>query len=107
MRSSNRLLTNQLDEFVQPKETYQEVLLSPIFIPVGTISLLTDALLLHPISVIPKSNDIIGKQDLYLQLDNSKSNIDLIEDSISSGRDVSGSQYIVSSSYLNGNLIRN
>lgn len=55
MRSSNRLLTNHLDEFVQPKETYQEVLLSPIFIPVGTISLLTDALLLHPISVIPKS----------------------------------------------------
>jgi hypothetical protein len=55
MRNSNRVLTNQFDELVEPKETYQEVLLSPIFIPIGAVSLLTDALILHPISVIPKS----------------------------------------------------
>jgi len=57
-------------------------------------------------SAIPKSNDVIGKQDLYLQLDNSKSNINMINDVISSGIDISGSQYIVSSSYLNGEFIR-
>jgi len=57
-------------------------------------------------SAIPKSNDVIGKQDLYLQLDNSKSNINIINDVISSGIDISGSQYIVSSSYLNGEFIR-
>lgn len=58
-------------------------------------------------SAIPKSNDIIGKQDLYLQLDTSNSSIQILEDTISSGRDVSGSQYIVTSSYLNGDLVRN
>lgn len=57
-------------------------------------------------SAIPKSNDVIGKQDLYLQLDNSKSNVNMINDVISSGIDISGSQYIVSSSYLNGEFIR-
>lgn len=57
-------------------------------------------------SAIPKSNDVIGKQDLYLQLDNSKSNVSMINDVISSGIDISGSQYIVSSSYLNGEFIR-
>ena len=55
MRSSNRVLTNHLDEFVEPNETYQEVILAPIFIPLGTMTLLTDALVIHPISVIPKS----------------------------------------------------
>ena len=58
-------------------------------------------------STIPKSNDVIGRQDLYLQLDTSKSSIQVLEDTISSGRDVSGSQYIVTSSYLNGDLVRN
>lgn len=57
-------------------------------------------------SAIPKSNDVIGKQDLYLQLDNSKSNVSMVNDVISSGIDISGSQYIVSSSYLNGEFIR-
>ena len=58
------------------------------------------------VSAIPHSNDVIGKQDLYLQLDNSKSKVSTIADVISSGIDISGSQYIVSSSYLNGNYIR-
>lgn len=58
------------------------------------------------ISTIPKSNDVIGKQDLYLQLDTLKSSVNLITDTISSGISVSGSEYIVSSSYLNGDLIR-
>jgi len=58
------------------------------------------------ISSIPKSNDVIGKQDLYLRLDMSKSNFEMIQDSISSGLDFSASNYTVSSSYSNGNLVR-
>jgi hypothetical protein len=59
------------------------------------------------ISVTPKSNDVIGLQDLYLQLDISKSNFEMVVDEISSGLDPSASNYIVSSSYTNnGNLVR-
>ena len=58
------------------------------------------------ISAIPKSNDVIGLQDLYLQLDISKSNFEMVIDEISSGLDPSASNYIVSSSYTNGNLVR-
>jgi len=58
------------------------------------------------ISATPKSNDVIGLQDLYLQLDISKSNFEMIVDEISSGLDPSASNYIVSSSYTNGNLVR-
>ena len=58
------------------------------------------------ISAIPKSNDIIGLQDIYLQLDNSKVTINMISDSIESGSDSSGSNYIFSSSYFNGDLVR-
>jgi len=58
------------------------------------------------ISATPKSNDVIGLQDLYLQLDISKSNFEMVVDEISSGLDPSASNYIVSSSYTNGNLVR-
>ena len=58
------------------------------------------------ISTTPKSNDVIGLQDLYLQLDTSKSVFEMIIDEISSGLDPSASNYIVTSSYVNGNLVR-
>jgi hypothetical protein len=58
------------------------------------------------ISATPKSNDVIGLQDLYLQLDISKSNFEMVIDEISSGLDPSASNYIVTSSYVNGNLVR-
>lgn len=58
------------------------------------------------ISASPKSNDVIGLQDLYLQLDINNSVVNVLPDEISSGSDVSGSSYIVSSSYINGNLVR-
>jgi hypothetical protein len=58
------------------------------------------------ISVVPQSNDIIGLQDLYLQLDINNSNFEMVVDEISSGLDPSASNYIVSSSYTNGNLVR-
>lgn len=58
------------------------------------------------ISAIPKSNDVIGLQDLYLQLDINNSNLSMLNDVISSGADVSGSTYLVTSSYTNGDFVR-
>jgi hypothetical protein len=58
------------------------------------------------ISVAPQSNDVIGLQDLYLQLDISMSTFEMVTDKISSGADPSGTTYVTSSSYNNGNLIR-
>ena len=58
------------------------------------------------VSCCPYSNDVIGLQDLYLQMDPSRFNITTIPDSISSGSDTSGGTYIVSSSFSNGSLVR-
>jgi hypothetical protein len=58
------------------------------------------------ISVVPQSNDVIGLQDLYLQLDISMSTFEMVTDRISSGADPSGTTYITSSSYKNGILVR-
>jgi hypothetical protein len=58
------------------------------------------------ISASPKSNDVIGKQDLYLELDINDVQLNMMVDDIESGSDLSGSSYSVSSSYLNGELIR-
>ncbi len=58
------------------------------------------------ISAIPQSNDVIGLQDLYLQLDISMSSFEMVPDKISSGSDPSGTTYITSSSYKNGILVR-
>ena len=58
------------------------------------------------ISASPYSNDVIGLQDLYLQLDNSNVVVNMIQDNISSGNDISGSNYKVSSSYASGSLVR-
>jgi len=58
------------------------------------------------ISVVPKSNDVIGLQDLYLQLDINKTTLNMLSDEISSGADPSGTTYTTTSSYTNGILVR-
>ena len=58
------------------------------------------------ISVTPYSNDVIGLQDLYLQLDTRNTTVTMVADNIASGDDISGSNYTVTSSYSNGSLIR-
>jgi hypothetical protein len=58
------------------------------------------------ISAVPKSNDVIGLQDLYLQLDINNSSVNMMSDEISSGSDISGSTYKLTSSYTNGDLVR-
>ena len=89
---------------------------------VGTINYKSGIITINPINVIdgklkdgqtiiemsacPKSNDVIGLQDLYLQLDISNSNFEMVVDEISSGLDPAASNYVVTSSYHNGNLVR-
>ena len=84
---------------------------------VGAIDYMTGRITLNPINItsgkdkdglqimeifaVPHSNDVIGLQDLYLQLDSS--NVQMIVDDISSGSDPSGSTYRSSSSYVNVN----
>ena len=58
------------------------------------------------IEAVPDSNDVIGLQDLYLQLDTSNVTINMWPDEIASGAEVSGSNHKVSSSYSNGVFVR-
>jgi len=97
---------------------------SPIIIRsnVGTIDYVNGILTINAINIIaamqkdsqeiieiqatPLSNDVVGLQDLYLQLDTSNSTFEMVSDEIASGLDPSASNYIVSSSYAEGNLVR-
>lgn len=56
------------------------------------------------ILVIPASNDIVGLQDLYLQLDVNSSTVTAIPDNIASGNDISGTNFITTSSYPDNQL---
>ncbi|WP_156825348.1 hypothetical protein [Leptospira yanagawae] len=53
MHKNNRRITNVLDNHFTPETTTGKVLMSPVAIPVGTISLLTDTFLLQPVIAIP------------------------------------------------------
>ena len=79
------------------------ITLNPINVISGKIK---DAQTIIELSVCPSSNDVIGLQDLYLQLDISTSTFETVVDDISSGLDPAASEYIVTSSYANGNLVR-
>jgi hypothetical protein len=80
-----------------------EILLQPIKI-ISTVIDKGESII--EVSVTPKSNDVIGLNDLYLQLDTNNIKTVPIPDNISSGNDISGSTYITTSSYTNGSLIR-
>ena len=61
------------------------------------------------IQAFPESNDVVGLKDLYLNFNISKSSINMVKDVISSGDEISGTVFnrdYYTSSYLNGNLIR-
>ena len=79
------------------------ITINPVNIQGGMIK---DGQTIIEIEATPSSNDVIGLQDLYLQLDISSSNFETVVDEISSGLDPAGSSYIVTSSYPNGNLVR-
>ena len=89
---------------------------------VGTIDYVKGEILLNPINIlstvvnrgtplieieaVPYSNDVIGLQDLYLQLDTNNVVVNMWTDEISSGAQVSGTNHQVSSSYSNGVFVR-
>jgi hypothetical protein len=89
---------------------------------IGTIDYIKGEIMLSPIKIIstevnrgeplieisanPFSNDVIGKQDLYLQLDTNNVTLSTVTDEIESGDDISGSNYVVTSSYGYGTLVR-
>ena len=81
-----------------------EILLNPINIT-GTSKKVLDVPVIE-VSACPNSNDVIGLQDLYLQLDVKNSTIDMISDSITSGENSAGNMYTATSSYTNGNITR-
>ena len=81
-----------------------EILLKPINI-VGTSKKVQDIPIIE-ISACPKSNDIVGLQDLYLQLDVNNSTVDMVTDSITSGENTAGTLYTATSSYVSGDIAR-
>ena len=80
-----------------------EILLNPINITSTQKTVGVDSII--DIKATPKSNDVIGLQDLYLQLNVDSSTVNMISDTISSGYDISGVNYVSTSSYFNGDLI--
>jgi len=87
---------------------------------IGTVNYDTGEILVNTIKIIgtslpnniveiqayPDSNDIIGLKDLYVVFDVTKSSINMIKDTISSGQQISGVNFPSTSSYSNGNLTR-
>ena len=58
------------------------------------------------VQAFPESNDVIGLQDLYLNFSIPSSQINMVKDTITSGEQISGVGYKVTSSYSNGELSR-
>ena len=58
------------------------------------------------VQAFPESNDVIGLQDLYLEFNIPNSTINMVKDTITSGEQISGVGYKVTSSYANGELTR-
>ncbi len=58
------------------------------------------------VEVIPQSNDVLAKNELYLQFEVNKSTFFMREDSISTGADTSGSRYLPQSSYFGAKKVR-
>ena len=81
--------------------TKGEILIYPVSI---SSSFLADRI---EIEVIPESNDIVAKENLYIVLDTTaNSTLTLLEDVISSGLNKSGTSYIPPSSFANTTYTR-
>jgi hypothetical protein len=77
-----------------------EIMLSPVII---TGSNNSEGI---QIEAIPESNDVISVRDIYLEINIPNTTVNMIEDTISSGENISGTKYAVTSSYINGNYTR-
>ena len=81
-----------------------EILLNPITLT-GTSKKIQEMPIIE-VAACPQSNDVIGLQDLYLQLDVSKSTVDMVSDTVGSGEGSSGTSYTATSSYIRGDIAR-
>ena len=81
--------------------THGEVIISTVNI---TSTVKTNNII--EIQAFPESNDVIGLKDLYLSFSVGDSNINMVKDTITSGEQISGVGYKVTSSYSNGVLVR-
>ena len=81
--------------------THGEIILSTI-----NITSTTKTNNIIEIQAFPESNDVIGLKDLYLSFSVGDSVINMVKDTITSGEQISGVGYKVTSSYSNGVLIR-
>ena len=81
--------------------THGEVILSTVNI---TSTVKTNNII--EIQAFPESNDVVGLKDLYLSFAVGDSEINMVKDTITSGEQISGVGYKVTSSYSNGALIR-
>ena len=81
-----------------------EILIKPINI--SNTSKKVQNIPIIEVSACPQSNDVIGLQDLYLQLDVNNSTVDMVADNITSGDNTSGTLYTATSSYMIGDIAR-
>lgn len=58
------------------------------------------------VQAIPESNDVIALKDIYLDLSIENLVVNMVEDKITSGENTSATEYIVTSSYVNGDYTR-
>ena len=85
----------------------------------GIVNYKTGGITLNPVNItrtvvgseiqveaVPESNDVIALRDIYLDLNIQNTVVTMIEDTISSGENLSANSYAVTSSYSNGNYIR-
>lgn len=77
-----------------------EIMISPVII---TSSVRPNGI---EVEAIPESNDIVALRDLYLILSTENIKLNIIEDTISSGEELSGSNFVTTSSYSNGKFVR-
>lgn len=77
-----------------------EILLAPITI---TSTIKANGI---EVEAVPESNDVVALRDLYLLLSTENITLNILEDTISSGEEVSGSNFVTTSSYSNGKFTR-
>ena len=58
------------------------------------------------VQAVPESNDVIALKDIYLELSMPNTVVNMIEDTITSGENTSATDYITTSSYVNGTYTR-
>ena len=75
---------------------------------IDTVRILSTVRNLNVIEVeaIPDSNDVLGLKDLYVQLSLDSSTITPLSDTVASGADTAGTNFITTSSFSNGKYFR-